>query len=187
MTEQVKQKPTIKIDLQKMKSFLDVLKKYFGGVYNFFRDNKNNSKMMLFLAIVTFGIAVYFAVQLYGDITYLNSKTPDLAKLKSYDTRNLEADPLTQPIFKTSDTINDLIDENSLTEGEIKKYSDYLSSLQVPYTYLLQYIYLPSLNIRKEKYTDKIDTNLIGINFLEKNPFNDITLLQKRGDFFKDL
>ncbi len=187
MAEQTQQKKVVNIDLQKMKSFLDVLKKYGEGVYNFFRDNKNNSKIMLLIAIITFGIAVYFAIQLYNDITYLKSRTPELAHLKSYDTRQLQANALTQPLLKTSDTINDLIEENMLTEGEIRKYSDYLSSLQVPYTYLLQYIYLPSLNIWKEKYTNKIDINLIGIKFLEQNPFNDITLLQKRGDFFKDL
>jgi hypothetical protein len=161
MIEQTPEKKKLNIDLQKMKSFLDVLKKYFGGVYTFFRDNKNNSKVMLFIALVTFGIAIYFGIQLYNDITYLNGKTPELMNLKSYDMRELQTNALTQPIVKTSDTIKDLIDENMLTEGEINKYSDYLASLQVPYTYLLQYIYLPSLNVRKEKYTDKIDTNLI--------------------------
>lgn len=187
MIDQKLQKPTLNIDLQKMKSFLDVLKKYFGGVYNFFRDNKNNSKVMLFVALMTTGLAIYFGVQLYRDVSYLNGKTPELMNLKSYDTRQLEESALTQPVLKTSDTIKDLIEENTLTESEINKYTDYLHSLQVPYTYLLQHIYLPSLNVRKEKYTDKIDTNLIGIKFLEKNPFNDITLLQKRGDFFKNV
>jgi hypothetical protein len=161
MTEQMQQKPILKIDLQKMKSFLDVMKKYFGGLYNFFRDNKNNSKMMLFIAIITFGIAVYFGIQLISDINYLKSKTPELQNLKSYDMRVLQDDSLTQPILKTSDTIKDLLDEDVLTQGEITKYTDYLHSLQIPYTYLLQYIYLPSLNVWKEKYTNKIDTNLI--------------------------
>lgn len=161
MAEQNAQKKQFTVDLQKMKSFLDVLKRYLGGAYNFFRDNKNNSKMMLFIAVVTFGIAVYFGIQLYSDISYLNARTPQLMDLKSYDMRGLQTNALTQPILKTSDTIKDLLDENALTEGEITKYTDYLSSLQVPYTYLLQYIYLPSLNVRKEKYTDKIDTNLL--------------------------
>jgi len=178
---------TLNIDLQKMKSFLDVVKKYFGGVYSFFRDNKNNSKVMLFIALVTFGVAVYFGAQLFTTIKYFNNKTSELVYLKSYDMRELQTNNLTQPIVKISDTLQDLVEENILVEGEINKYSDYLASLQVPYTYLLQYIYLPSLNVRKEKYTDKIDTNLIWLKFLQQNPFNDITLLQKRGDFFKSL
>lgn len=187
MIEQTQQKPTLKIDLQKIQSFLDVMKKYILNIYHFFRDNKNNSKVMLFIAVITFGIAIYFGIQLYSDIAYLKGKTPELMNLKSYDLRNLQDNVLTQPIVKTSDTLKDLIDENTLMQNEISKYSDYLSALQVPYTYLLQYIYLPSLNVWKEKYTDKIDVNLIWLKFLQQNPFNDITLLQKRWDFFKNL
>lgn len=187
MVEQNIQKKAMKIDLQKMKSFLDVAKKYLGSVYNFFKDNKNNSKVMLFLAIITFGIAVYFGIQLYGDIMYLKNKTPELAAIKSYDIRELQANELTQDIVKTSSSLSDLLEEDTLIGWETEKYTDYLQSLQIPYTYLLQYIYLPSLNVWKEKYTNKIDTNLIGLNFLEKNPYNDITLLQRRGDFFKNL
>lgn len=187
MTEKMLEKITMKIDLQKMKSFFDVLKKNFGGLYNFFRDNKNNSKIMLLIALATSGIAIYFGIQLYSNITYLNGKSSDLYKLSSYDIRTLETNDITQPVFKSSDTIKDLLQENKLTQWEITKYTDYLHSLQIPYTYLLQYIYLPSLNVWKEKYTEKVDINLIWIKFLEKNPFNDITLLQKRWDFFKNL
>ncbi|MCX6823616.1 MAG: hypothetical protein NT085_00610 [candidate division SR1 bacterium] len=187
MIDQAPQKKVLKIDLQKITSFLDVIKKYLTGLYNFFKDNKNNSKIMLIIAIITSALAIFFGIQLYNDITSLNAKSSVLNTLSSYDTRTLEADPITQNILKNSDTIKDLIQENTTTEGEISKYTDYLSSLQTPYTYLLKYVYLPSLNVWKENYTDKIDTNLIGIKFLEKNPFNDITLLQKRGDFFKNL
>ena len=116
MIEQNTQKKTLNIDLQKMKSFLDVLKKYFGGAYNFFRDNKNNSKMMLFIALVATGLAIYFGVQLYIDIQYVNGKTPQLMNLKSYDMRVLEENALTQPVLKTSDTIKDLLEENTLTQ-----------------------------------------------------------------------
>jgi len=177
----------LKIDLKKITSFLDVLQKNIGGLYNFFRDNKNNSKIMLLIALAASGLAIYFAVQLYSDITYINGKSSELNNLSSYDTRTMEADPITQPILKNSDTIIDLLQENKITEWEITKYTDYLHSLQIPYTYLLQYMYLPSLNVWKEKYTDKIDINLMGLKFLEKNPYNDITLLQKRWDFFKNL
>ncbi len=187
MTDKMLERPTMKIDLQKMKNFLDTVKKSLGGLYDFFRDNKNNSKIMLLIALITSGLAIYFAIQLSIDIRYLNAQSSDLYKLSRYDVRTLETDTLTNPILKSSDTIKDILQENIFTQWEITKYTDYLSSLQIPYTYLLQYIYLPSLNIWKEKYTNNIDTNLIWLKFLEKNPFNDITLLQKRGDFFKNL
>jgi len=187
MTAQTPQKMTMNMSLDKLTSFLDVFKKGISGFYGFFRDNKNNSKIMLLIALVTSALAIYFGVQLFNDISLLNGKTSLLNNLSNYDTRTLDTDPITQPIIKNSDTIKDLLQENTIAQWEISKYTDYLSSLQVPYTYLLKYIYLPSLNVWKENYTDKIDTNLIWIKFLEKNPFNDITLLQKRGDFFKNL
>lgn len=175
------------IDFQKISSLFAIVKKQTLGLYTFFKDNKNNSKILLLIAIATSALAVYFGIQLYNDISYLNGKSSELHLLANYDTRTLESNAITNPILKNSDTIQDLLQENMSTAGEISKYTDYLHSLQIPYTYLLQYIYLPSLNVWKEKYTDKIDTNLIGINFLEKNPYNDITLLQNRGDFFKSL
>lgn len=142
---------------------------------------------MLVIAIATTALAGYFGYQLYQDIQLLNAKTSQLHNLASYDIRAMESNVAMQGVLKSAETIDDLVQENIDEQSEITKYSDYLNALQLPYTYLLKYIYLPSLNVRKENYTDKIDTDLIGIKFLEKNPFNDITLLQKRGDFFKNL
>lgn len=178
---------TMLMNLKKITPALEIVKKYAIRVYDFLKDNKNNSKITLVVALSTSGLAIFFGIQLYSDITVLNGKSSDLINISSYDTRMLEANPATQTIFKNADTIKDLLQENRSVVGEIYKYTDYLHALQVPYTYLLKYIYLPSLNVRKENYTDKIDTNLIWIKFLEKNPYNDITLLQKRGDFFKNL
>ena len=187
MTTQLPQKTKLPVDFSKLTSFLDVTQKYLRDFYNFFKDNKNNSKIMLIIAIITSVLAIYFGIQLYTDITVLNGKSSELANISSYNMSTLSANITTQSILKNSDTLKDLLQENKNTEGEITKYTDYLHSLQVPYTYLLKYIYLPSLNVWKENYTDKIDTDLIWIKFLEKNPYNDITLLQKRGDFFKNL
>jgi hypothetical protein len=104
------------IDLSKITSFLDILKKYLGKLYNFFKDNKNNSKIMLLIAIITSALAIYFGIQLYSDITILNGKSSELNNLSSYDTRTLEADPITQTILKNSDTIKDLLQENKTTQ-----------------------------------------------------------------------
>lgn len=177
----------ISVYLEKAKLFFDTTKKTMITLYKFFRDNKNNSKIMLVFALLTTGIAIYFAVQLIADINNLKAKTPELVKLKTYDIHALQENKFTQTFVRTSDSIQDLLEEHGRMWWEIEKYTEYLSSLQIPYTYFLQYIYLPSLNVWKEKYTNQIDINLMGIRFLEKNPFNDITLLQRRGDFFKNL
>ena len=111
---QPKSQKVMKVDLQQIKSFLDVAKKHLGSVYNFFKDNKNNSKVMLFLAIITFGIAVYFGIQLYNNIMYLKHKTPELAAIKSYDVRELQDNELTKDIIKTSNVLSDLLEEDVL-------------------------------------------------------------------------
>lgn len=116
MIDQVPQKKVLKIDLQKITSFLDVFQKYMSGFYNFFKDNKNNSKIMLIIALATSGLAIFFGVQLYNDITLLNGKSSQLNNLSNYDTRTLEADPITQNILKNSDTITDLLQENKTIE-----------------------------------------------------------------------
>lgn len=116
MIDQTPQKKVLKIDLQKITSFLDVLKKYLTVFYNFFKDNKNNSKIMLIIAITTSALAIFFGIQLYSDITSLNAKSSVLNNLSSYDTRTLEADPITQTIIKNSDTIKDVLQENTATE-----------------------------------------------------------------------
>ena len=98
--------------LEKLGSFLDTTKKVLIKTYRFFRDNKNNSKMMLFLAALTTGIAIYFALQLIGDINNLKTQTPELYKLKTYDIHTLQENELTQPLISTSDSIQDLLEEH---------------------------------------------------------------------------
>jgi len=112
----LKNKKTIQIDFKKITSFLDALTSYFTKLFNFFKDNKNNSKMMLFIAIITSGLALYFAAQLYSDITNLNHKSSELTKLSNYDIRTMQEEPTTQTIVKTSDTISDLLQENTTTQ-----------------------------------------------------------------------
>jgi len=177
----------INIDKNKIQEYFAVAKKYLLVVYDFFKDNKNNSKVMMIIAAMTFGVALYFARDLYANISYVRGKTQDLVYLKSYDIRPIQTNEFTQPIVKYTETLEDIWEEDEEVKKEIAKYQQYLAALQIPYTYFLQYVYLPSLNVRKEKYTNKIDTTLMGIQFLEKNPYNDITLLQKRWDFFKNL
>ena len=112
MIDKKPEKIPMNIDLKKITSFLDVLQKYFSRLYDFFRDNKNNSKIMLLIALLTSGLAIYFGIQLYNDIEYLNGKSSELNNLSSYDMHVLDTTPITQPIIKNSDTITDLLQEN---------------------------------------------------------------------------
>ncbi len=66
-----------------------------------------------------------------------------------------------------------------------KKYEHYITELQAPYTYFLKYLYLPSFNIRKDNFTNKLDVSIIGQKYLEKNPYEDTKLHSKWTKFFK--
>jgi hypothetical protein len=171
--------------MQGLQQFWAAVKPRLIQLYRFFRDKKNDSKLIVVLAVVAFGIAIYFLTLTIGNLSSLKQKIPQLKNLNSYDTTLLQSNLLTKNIVQNADTLSDLISENATTQADITTYSNYLASLQIPYTYFLQYIYLPSLNIWKDPYTQQINPDIIGLQYLQKNPYNDITLLQKRSDFFK--
>ena len=156
-------KTAIQPTLQKIQTFLTSCKNFYLKAKNFFHDKKNDSRVVMALAAIMLLIAAYFLVLVITNLQSLNQKIPQLVNLDSYDTRLLASNPLTSSVPQTMDTITDLIKENTDMKSDISTYSNYLADLQVPYTYFLQYIYLPSLNIWKDPYTHQIDPDLIGM------------------------
>lgn len=176
-----------KVSLKSIQSFLAFLKDIGKKIQDFFGDKKNDSNVMLMFAIGSIIVSVYFLYQVIGNIWILNKKTPLLLQMDSYDTRTLLSNPLTSNTARNMDTLQDFIDENISIEKDISIYSKYLAELQISYTYFLQHVYLPSLNIWKNIYTDEIATDLVGMKFLKENPYDDIKLVQKRSDFFRSV
>jgi hypothetical protein len=113
-----------------------------------------------------------------------NKETTNIEKLEKYNIQQLEDNPNTNNVVSSATTISDLLKINANIQKETQRYEDHKAELQSSYTNFLQYLLVPGLNIRKAPYTDSIDTNLIGSNFLDKNPFNDINLYQKWSNFF---
>ena len=183
-TEEISEtKSTIKT----LQSFVTFSKNVAKKTGSFLQDKRNDSNLMLVLAIISIIVSVYFVYQAVSSIALLNKKTPLLLQLDSYDTRMITDNVLTENKAKNMDSLQDLIDENTSTEKDLAIYSKYLAELQIPYTYFLQQIYLPSLNIWKDPYTNQISIDIIGMKYLQKNPYDDIKLLQKRSDFFKNV
>jgi hypothetical protein len=180
-------KTTDKMPLQKAQSFFSSVQGGVTKTKSFFQNKKNDNRIVVGLACIAFAVALYFLIQVIGNLRALSQKTAQLINLDAYDTRVLQDNALTKNIVKNINTIPELVQENTVMTKDITTYSTYLADLQVPYTYLLQYIYLPTLNIRKDHYTEQIDPNIIGLEFLQKNPYTDITLLQTWSDFFKNV
>jgi len=84
-------------------------------------------------------------------------------------------------------TLQDAIDWLHEAADTVDRYNTYLSSLQAPYTTLLQYVLLPSLFIWKDPYTGELDTSIVGKKFIEENPFTDTALIQYWSDFFRNV
>jgi len=173
--------------LEKIKKLGTDVRPNLSRLVSFFSDKKNDSKMVFVGAMIAIGLAVYFFLLLISNLNALKQKIPQLKNLNSYDTRMLESNILTRNFIQNASTLYDLVEEKVVTQQDLMVYNDYFHSLQVPYMYLLQHIYLPSLNIRANPYTQYIDTEIMGLQYLEKNPYNDITLLQTRSDFFKNV
>lgn len=151
----------------------------------FIEKNKRNARWMAPLALITFVLAIVLALRTYKQIKYLDTQRHQLLYIENYDTYSLNINKNTQKEMRTVRTVQDLIDFHDEKAAEVQRYEDYLDSLKVPYDSLLQFLYLPRLHIRKDPFLEKIDTTLVGRNFLEENPYDDIVLLQKWTDFFK--
>jgi hypothetical protein len=76
-------------------------------------------------------------------------------------------------VYTTSKT------EKERLEGE-------LSFKTSVYNEFLRNFLLPSLNIWKDPYTKQIDIDILGRKYLDKNPYQDITLLSQWSSIIRD-
>ncbi len=174
------------IDQEQLKKAKETINKIGLFIKNFFHSKKNDKTTIIVIAVILFVVAIYRWITLFQTISTLNKDPYSLEKISNYQTTTLKNNILTRNSLESSSTIYDLIQNNEDIQEETQRYNKYKENLLYPYTYFLQYILLPKLNIRKEPYTEILKTNILGESFLEKNPYNDINLLQKRTNFFSE-
>lgn len=153
----------------------------------FFEKNKEQSSWLIPVAVMSVLVTMFFAWRVWNYLHQLDKETFQLEEIALYDINQLRAHPNTQKDIKNMTNIKDIFSYYKDNAQTIQRYQQYLETLKVPYEYFLQYRYLPSLNIWKNNYTQQINTDLIGRDFLEKNPYDDIILLQKWSNFFKQV
>jgi len=99
--------------------------------------------------------------------------TPDSSKLSQYmegqDINTLNG------MIAISDNIQDTLDWREQFKKQQKSY----------YEVLLQNIYLPSLNIWKDPYTQNFDMTILWQRYLDSDKFQDLYLIQYWSDFIK--
>ncbi|MDR2189671.1 MAG: hypothetical protein LBP53_00250 [Candidatus Peribacteria bacterium] len=130
-------------------------------------------------------ILSFLVMLIYGYITYqdhltINNTAPELVNLKQYDITFNEG---THDVVSIPELLN--VQEETL--AELEKNRETATEQGKYYNLFLRYLYLPSINIRKTPYTDNINPTLMGQKYLEKDPFQDIYLIQQWSDFFKNV
>lgn len=164
--------------------FLNPIKRLWNNIYDVIINNEKDFWVVFFLAIGTLCLMIYLWLRVYTNTVYINKRYMDLEKLEKY---NVDQSFKSSEEFRSLNTINEIIDSYNWFREDKLRYDEYVKELSTSYEYLLQYIYLPRLNIWKDLYTDKIHTDMIGLKFLENNPYWDSALIDKWTSFFQDV
>lgn len=152
--------------------------------------NNDNFKKVLpilwicFICVVVSLWMVFTAIKNFKD---LNKSSTELYKLDNFDMEELQNNANTKDDMADVNTISDLLDLYSNVDDDVERYSMFFDEMQAPYKNFMSHILLPGLNIWKDQFLWSIDTSIIWSKFLQNNPYNDITLITTRTNFFKNL
>lgn len=141
-------------------------------------------------ALVALGISAVIAIALIGFAFYqntqLNARLSQLNNLENYDLQAFRSDALVVNDaieLRTLDQMVDYYDEALALKNKVQGELDFKRSV---YSDFLRNLLLPSLNIWKNPYTQKIDLTLFGKKYLDNNPYQDVALLEQRGNVIRE-
>jgi hypothetical protein len=175
LSENNKEQSFVDVLLARFVRFADavkaVLQKIFGSIAVYHRVVQG-VMVLLILAMIGLGLRVayvhYWMYQHSDDVQLLSSYDID-ASLSRLETLDLTW--LLQTVVDTT--------------SEITNYTTYLASIQAPYYDLLQNIYLPSLNLWKNPYTEELSLAVVGQDFIDKNPLNNTNIIAFWSNYLK--
>ncbi|MCF7834925.1 hypothetical protein K9M48_02620 [Candidatus Gracilibacteria bacterium] len=182
--ENIKNKKSRNTDYAKesLNNFLSPLKKFWRNIYDVVLNNEKDFWVVFILFLGTLFLSIFLGLKVYNNIKEINKSSSELIKLDKYKiTETIKSADFFRPFVD----ISDIIEYSSGLKDDKFRYNKYLSELSTSYEYLLQYIYLPRLNIWKDLYIDKIHTDMIGIKFIKNNPYGDSALVNKWSSFFE--
>lgn len=155
--------------------------------FSFSVDKKKALQIARIAMVISLLLAVGLVALGVRDFIVLNEKSSTLADLSYYNVQVLKTNNFTKEAMQNVTDIKNVItlQQDALSEKESS--IAYFTKLQTPYEYFLQYILFPSMNIRKDRYANTIDTTIIGQSYLQKNPYMDNNLISHWTDFFRDI
>lgn len=151
------------------------------------KSNKEKVKILIPIAIIAVLFMIYMITKTIINIRTLNNGSNELYNLSYFNIKALENNDYTKEDISWMKTLNELINYETDLWDEIQRYNEYLSNLQDPYSNFMKYILIPQLNIWKDPFNWNIDTSIVWAKFLEKNSYDDIKLIQKWSNFFKNV
>lgn len=135
-------------------------------------------------------VLLFLGVSIYGFFTYqkylqLDTQSPELINLNNYgvDTTNENLREYSSDVI----TIHNLLEASDEVNAKLSDYQKLAEEQVKYYNMFLRHLYLPSINVWKDPYTQAIDPTLMGQKYLDSDPFQDIPLIQHWSDFFKNI
>lgn len=176
-------------DNKKWKTKLNIAEKFHNFSKALSSGDKNVKWVIPVVAfcLVAIAAAVFMVFKTMTNFNDLNKSANELYKLDNFDISELKNDENIREDLADVNTLNDLLNLNSDINESVDSYSKFFEEMQAPYNNLMTHILLPQLNIWKDPFLGTIDTSIIWAKFLEKNPYNDITLITTWSNFFKNL
>lgn len=150
-------------------------------------DKRKALKIAKIVCAIAGVVAMVFISLAVRDYILLNQKSSTLTQLSRYNIQTLRTNALTKDSIQSISDIKDLITLQQDAQTEKETSINYFAKLQTPYENFLQYILFPSMNIWKDRYSNSIDTTIIGQEYLDKNPYMDNNLISHWTDFFRDI
>ena len=172
-----------------LKSKLNISEKFHNFSKALSSGDKNVKWVLPVVAfcLVSIAAATFMVIKTVSNFNDLNKSSNELYKLDNFDISELQNDANVKEDLAGVTTLNWLLELNSNINESVDSYSKFFDEMQAPYNNLMTHILLPQLNIWKDPFLGTIDTSIIGAKFLEKNPYNDITLITTWTNFFKNL
>ena len=117
----------------------------------------------------------------------LIARTWDLRELNQYNLSEFQqSEAMSEDRDHLPSTIDEMVNVYKTSKAEKERLEWELSFKTSVYSEFLRNFLLPSLNIWKDPYTKEIDINILGRKYLDKNPYQDISLLSQWSSIIRD-
>jgi hypothetical protein len=148
----------------------------------------NNQKIIYTICFV---LSIVFALSMIGYRFVvqqeLSNKSGQLTSTSMYSLDSLQNDDTIKDSFPLRKQISDILWYETQIDENIKNTQLQRQKLSVPFDNLFNMLYTPTINVWRDPFSLKINTDLIGKKYIENNPYWDITLIQQWTNFFKDV